>query len=329
MDQFPNKYYEDLANRIGIYKFTKNGPFNGKKGTLIGEKNGYLVSVGLHQKERSSGVGILVHFKKIENAEMIRAAVQFSPSLISALKIKELSERHRKEFIITEDSIFWIWPYVFKKPAPDLIAEMVETFIAAIRQTAPGFNGVCERCTVNKVSNITLFNSMPVYYCPSCQQAVKDEMGIAEAAYEQRPSNVLLGAAYGAAGAIAGGIVWGYLTYSTHTIYAAAAVGIGFLVAWLTGKGITKITIPSRILVGILTMLSIVIGDMLFATLAYMDQEQIPFSISLLTDVLSHFSEIEFRGDNVPTLLFGLVGSIYAVGYLAKPNFKVQFESLP
>ena len=108
MEQYPNKYYEALASTIGITSYTKNGPFTGKKGTLIGEKSGYLVSVGLHQKENSSGVGILIRYKRIENFEMIRTTVHFSPALLTGLKIKELSDRHRKEFLITEDSFFWM-----------------------------------------------------------------------------------------------------------------------------------------------------------------------------------------------------------------------------
>ena len=328
MEQYPNKYYEALASTIGITSYTKNGPFTGKKGTLIGEKSGYLVSVGLHQKENSSGVGILIRYKRIENFEMIRTTVHFSPALLTGLKIKELSDRHRKEFLITEDSFFWMWPYVFKKPAPELIAEMVETFISAVKQAAPGFDGKCERCAANTVTNISLFNSVPVYYCPPCQQAVKDEMGIAETEYDQRPSNLLKGILYGAAGALGGGAVWGVLSYETHTVFAAAAIALGVLVAWLTGKGVTKITVLSRILVGILTMLGIFFGDMLFATLTVMDQEQIPFSLSLLSEVMTHFTEIEFQSDNIPSLIFGVIGSVYAVGLLAKPNFKAQFESI-
>jgi hypothetical protein len=328
MTIYPNPYYEELANRIGIYKFTKNGPFASKQGTLIGEKQGYIISVGTHTSDRKGGIGILIHFKKNENFEMIRAAVQFSPALLSALKIKELSDKYRKEFQIGEDSFFWAWPYVFKKPSIDLIAEMVESFLAAIRQTAAGFQGRCELCETNSVSGITLFNRAPVYYCEGCQQKVKEELGIAESAYEEQPSNVLLGTLYGAAGAIAGGVAWGYITFYSNHIYAAAAIGIGFLVAWLTRKGIGKVTVQSRILVGVLTLASVFLGDFLYVVLSVMKENNAPFSSDLFFDLFSHIVEIEFRGDNIPTLLFALLGAYYATRILSKPNFKAQFERL-
>ena len=146
--------------------------------------------------------------------------------------------------------------------------------------------------------------------------------------YEEKEANVSLGVLYGIAGMIAGGIAWGMMAYTTERVYAIAALGIGFLIAWLVEKGMGKVTIPGKILVGFLTICSVLFGDLVFFTLIFMKESASPFSLELFLSVLRNFAEIELRSENIATFLFAMFGAYYALKKFSKPSFKATFEPL-
>src|SRR5712675_1522870 len=78
-------------------------------------------------------------------------------------------------------------------------------------------------------------------------------------------------------------------------------------------KGTGKVTRFGQIIIPILTVASVLFGDVIFYTLIVMKQEHVAFSGKLLNAIVVHLWQIEMKGSGVLSVFFGLVGAGYSL----------------
>src|SRR6266540_1566456 len=89
--------------------------------------------------------------------------------------------------------------------------------------------------------------------------------------------NLLLGLLYGMGAAVLGSIAWGGAAFLLHRIFLWGAIIIGLFVGKAVVKGIGKVTWTARIMIGVLTAVSVAFGDSIFYALIVMKENQTHF----------------------------------------------------
>lgn len=311
-----DKYLAELSAATGLPLY-ENAKVVGDKGTLISLRDGFLVSAGLGKEESgSSAVMVLFRFPPMEDVSAL-------PDALKAAK------GGFKEVKVDNSSALAVWKYSFGKPKTAEVAEGVTSLLAALKQNAQPYDGRCEMCRGTSVSEITLMNDVPGYYCAGCQEKTRAELGMAAEEYERLETNLPQGLLYGSVAALGGSVVWGGVAYAINYIFLYGAVAIGWVVGWAVHKGIGKINLAGQIMVGVLTVASVLFGDVIFYTLAFMKEMNLPFSMELLGTVMENFVEIETDSKGgVASVFFALIGAGIAVYSHRKPAFTAKFEPL-
>lgn len=309
------EWLTQLSQLTGLSYYEQNKVFGDKAGALIGARDGYLITVGLGATSNNqSAVKMLLRYGKSEN-------LQLEDALKAAKgKFGELS--------VGETTAAAVRAYSFGKPEPQETADTLSGMLAALKASAPAIAGRCEHCQ-RAENQITLFNSVPSYVCSNCQQQIAQELNTAGAAYEQTETNIAQGALYGVGAALAGGLAWGLVAYAINYIFLWGAIGIGFVVGKAVVHGMGKVTWPGRILIGVLTVASVLFGDLLYYTLVVMREQNLPFSTGLVMEILANFWEIETDSDGgLASVAFALIGAGIVAYSTRKPEFKARFEPL-
>jgi len=315
-----SNYLKQIASLTGFQHYPGQSPWGRKSGSVIGTRDGYVTVIGFNRSEKAANVAMLLRFKKLEQPELVKAALAENPTLSSKKKGK-LAQ-------VGNDFLRWEWKYSFTKPKAEEVAGLVDTLRDAIKQTAPGFAGRCEHCGNASTPSLTLMNGIPKYICAGCQEKVHHELDQAAIAYEAIEPNYPNGLVLGIGAALLGGIAWGVVAYAINRIFLYGAILIGYFVAGGVIKGTKKVTPFGQVVVPILTVASVLFGDAIFYTLVVMKSENVPFSGKLLKAILINLYEIESKGSGVLSLVFALVGAGYALYAARKPKFKATFEAL-
>jgi hypothetical protein len=315
-----NNYLKQIASLTGFLHYPGQGPWGRKSGSVIGARDGYVIVIGFNRSDKAANVAILLRFKKLEQPELVKAAIAENPTL-SSKKKGRLAQ-------VGNDFLRWEWKYSFAKPKAEEVAGLVDTLRNAIKQTAPGFAGRCEHCGNVSTPSLTLMNGIPIYICAGCQEEVHHELDQAAMAYEAIEPNYPNGLVLGIGAALLGGIAWGVVAYAINRIFLYGAILIGYFVAAGVIKGTKKVTPFGQVIVPILTVASVLFGDAIFYALVVMKQENVPFSGKLLKAILVNLYEIESKGSGILSLVFALVGAGYALYAARKPKFKAAFEPL-
>jgi hypothetical protein len=313
-----NDYLKQVAALTGLQHYPQQGPWGRKSGTVIGARDGYVTAIGF-VRSREAKIVILVRFKKVENPEVVKLAVNQSTAVPK--KRGKLAE-------VGNDFLRWEWKYSFTKPKAEDVAQLADALRESIKPVAQGFDGRCERCTSSSTQALTLLNGVPIFICAGCQEKVHHELDQAAINYEAIVPNYPNGLALGIGAAVLGGVAWGLVAYAINRIFLYGAILIGYFVAGGVLKGTGKVTRFGQVIIPIFTVASVLFGDAIFYTLAIMKHESAPFSTKLLGAVLSHLWEIEKEGNGVLTIIFALVGAGYALYAARKPKFKAAFQPL-
>jgi hypothetical protein len=313
-----NDYLKQVAALTGLQYYPQQGPWGRKSGTVIGARDGYVTAIGF-LGSREAKIIILVRFKKVENPEVVKSAVNQSTAVPK--KLGKLAE-------VGNDFLRWEWKYSFTKPKAEDVVQLADALRESIKPVAQGFDGRCERCTSASTPALTLLNGVPIFICASCQEKVHHELDQAAINYEAIVPNYPNGLALGIGAAVLGGVAWGLVAYAINRIFLYGAILIGYFVAGGVLKGTGKVTRFGQMIIPIFTVASVLFGDAIFYTLAIMKHEGAPFSTKLLGAVLSHLWEIEREGNGVLTIIFALVGAGYALYAARKPKFKATFQAL-
>ncbi len=314
----PDSYLSEIAALTGLQAYPKQGPFGDKAGAVIGEREGYLVSIGPSKTDNRSAIAVAIRYPEVSDAKLVEA------------EIRAAHDKSEGKLVAVEATLLhWIFPYTFKKPAAQEVVAGADALIATLKKVAPGYTGYCELCKSSRVSEILLLNQTPGYYCESCQQKLHTDLAATAQNYEQIPANYPNALVLGVGAALLGSIAWGGVAYAINRIFLIGAIGIGFLVTIAIIKGMGRTNRAAQVMSVILTLASVLLGDAVFFTLLIMRETESPFSMELVQAVLANFWQLESEsGGGIPTLIFALAGAGYALYHARKPAFKAQFERL-
>jgi hypothetical protein len=311
-----NEYLQQIATRAGLQHYPQQGPWSRKSGSAVGTRDGYVTAIGISRDRQGAKVMVLLRFKKMEQPDLINSA------------IKSAGIKKGKLGAVGKDFLRWEWKYSFAKPKAEEVAKLAEDLRTAIRPATMGFDGRCEQCASSSTQSLTLMNGLPMFICATCQDKVRHELNQAAVNYEAITPNYPNGLVLGFAAAAIGGIAWGLVAYGINRIFLYGAILIGFLVARGVIKGTGKVTRFGQILIPLLTVASVLFGDVIFYTLIVMKHQNAPFSFRILNAIVMHLWEIEKEGSGVLSLFFGLVGAGYALYAARKPKFQAVFQPL-
>jgi hypothetical protein len=312
-----NAYLQELSQAIGLPYYQQHSIFGGKDGAVIGARDGYIAAVGFG-KNSGGNTAVTLLLRHANGAGG-------SAGMLESLK----AAGTKFSFSGAEDgALVAHWTYSFGKPKVGEIAEAVKKLIGALR-IAPRFAGKCEVCQSATTSAITLRNDVPGYYCLSCQERLIHQGHAVSEEYDRLETNLPRGLLFGVVAALAGSLAWGLVAYAINYIFLWGAVLIGFLVGKAVYRGIGKINLVGQAMVFVLTILSVMFGDVIFYTLSVMKAENIPFSMDLVTAIVTHFWEIETsEKGGVMSILFAIVGAGVVVYSQRKPSFTEKFVAL-
>ena len=230
------------------------------------------------------------------------------------------------EYALTGTSFVWRRAFPWGAPGATKLMSWVETLLAAVARATPGFAGRCESCSVTEVKRHVLVDGMPMLLCAGCQQRSIAEGELAERAYEMTEANHGVGAALAGLAALVGATGWAAVSALTQREFAAAAIGIGALVAWAYRRGAGRVDGVGRGLAAAFTLASVTLGDiLLFAGWVAKARPDVGFRLE--AGVLVYLSAwSKSPADQVMTLLFAGLGAWVAFKGLVRPKLKHTIE---
>jgi hypothetical protein len=316
-----DKYMTELADSLALPLYLKQSTFGSKDGVVLGVRDGFLVAAGPGKNdEGKAAIKIMVRYKAIEDVSALQQAVDKSENL------KMLSKN--RQVVVGEDFLLWTWQYSLSKPKASFVADFVHQLLAEIKLFVSPPEDKCELCPTAS-REVVLYNGVPGHYCNSCQSQAGHQAGEAAREYSELETNLPMGILFGAGAALAGALVWGGVAYTINYIFAYGAIGIGWLVGLAIFKGAGKITWPGRIAAALLTLASIMLGDIFFYSLLMAKEFQVPLSMEVVSAAFGVFQEIEFTSEGgLFSIIFALVGAGYAIYTFKPPAFEASFETL-
>ncbi|HEV3220910.1 MAG TPA: hypothetical protein VGZ48_14160 [Candidatus Acidoferrales bacterium] len=315
-----NKYLTQVATIEGLKHYPRQGPWRRKSGAVMGLRDGLLTIIGFSRGRNEAKIVIIFRFKKFAQPEMLKTAITQNAALAG--------KKRGKLAAVGEDFLRWEWKYSFTKPKAEDVAAVADALRETIKPMVPAFDGKCEKCQFNSAPDLTLLNGLAMYICPGCQESVRMEQDQAAMNYAAKQPNYPNGIALGLGAALAGGLAWGLIAYGIHYIFLYGAIGIGYLVAQGIVKGTGKVTLFGQILIPVLTVASILFGDVIFFTLSYMKASGVAFSMKLVGEIVRNLWQVESDAGNTLSVVFGLIGAGVSLFYARKPKFKAVFEPL-
>lgn len=116
----------------------------------------------------------------------------------------------------------------------------------------------------------------------------------------------------GVVAAVVCGVLWGLLAYFTESIFLYGAIAIGGVVSFAITSAFKRITWPIALLMFfpalLLTVGSVLFGDLLFYVLVVMKEFEVGFLDAALT-VLENVVEIATDKDEAASYIFALIGA--------------------
>ncbi len=315
-----SSYLDRIASLDGFRHYPGQGPWGRKSGSVIGLQDGYLTIIGFDRDRKQAKIVILLRFKKMYEPELLKAAVAQS----GAAK----GEKQARLAAAGNDFLRWEWLYSVTKPKAEEVVQLSNSLLAAIKPVVAGLDGRCEKCRRTSAPDLTLMNGLPIQICAGCQAAVHQENDQAAVKYSLIQPNYPNGLVLGAGAAILGAIAWGAVAFTLGHVFVYGAILIGYFVSQSMIKGTGKVTLFGQVCIPILTVGSILLGDVIFFTLFVMRAQNHPFTMELLLRVLVNFGTLEQQANGLFSVLFGLIGAGFALYATRKPKFKTVFEPL-
>src|SRR4051812_7083156 len=183
------KYLQQLAAQLNIEYVKKRKPFIADpmlsvkyKGTIMGARAGYLLSLSLVNIGNNSMLAIQVRYPEIADTKPLE------DQLKSSLGISKLKLSKRVQVKPGYAEIHW--SYAFTKPKIENVMPLVDSLIASVSMYAPAFDGKCQVCHNVSTPEITLFNDVPGYHCPACQAKTAGDRQMQAEKYSRRPMDL-------------------------------------------------------------------------------------------------------------------------------------------
>ncbi len=320
-------YIQSLAAMAGIPFYKKAGSFDGK-GSAIGVLNGYLTAFGDSKVGDSAVVSVLIRFNAVNDWQGVRNAVMASPQVLEIMGEKKWSKKMEERFVMGQDFLTFSWGFSLKRPSAEKMIALQKAVVDAIKPFAPPHDTHCDLCSSGKISEVMLYNGMPGHYCEACQAKEGFDAQQASTDYEAKQTNLVRGLLFGTVAAFVGALAWGLVAYGLNRIFLWGAVIIGLLIAKALFYGMGKVNLVGQVAVFVLTVLSVIFGDVIFMTLSVMKEQNLSFSFGIVKYLVTHIVELESEGSGIMTVFFALIGAAIVVYSNRKPKFEAKFERL-
>ena len=339
MSFLPKDLWSEWAQSWGLTHRRQTGWLE-RNESVAGERKGFLIQVGWAAEQKGTVVAF-IRFPRATDVERIRqaliddASLDTLPSKGAARRKTKIEANPKKtiyigavpEFTLTDSSLKWRRTFAWRLPKAAQLEGWVDALVAAVARVSPPFDGRCESCGGAGVRSHVLVDGLPTYLCGTCQQRLRSEGDMAERTYDMIEVNYVNGAALAMAGAVVGAVAWAALGALTHRIFAAAAIGIGALVAFAYRRGAGRVDLGGRVIAAFLTLASVVMGEVaLFAWWVGMSNPEVGVRIEAGWFVYAR-TWAERPGDEIITLIFGLVGAWVASKALSRPKLGAKIES--
>ncbi len=315
----------DVANLLGLQYFRHRGPFD-QQGFVTGDLEGQLVTIGPARTRNSNAVGILVQSPPITDATALRDALETDLTVLQALG-KEGRGRARLGAMlhIGRENVAFVWPIGLRSPSAEKIATLARAIAAVVRRTVGERGRSCQRCG-QPDAPIMLVNNTPLHLCNNCAETLRFVGSEAERAYAQKSPNLLLGLLFGAGAGSLSAVAWAVVALATERIFMLLAILIGLFVAWAIHRGMGKFTRLGQAAAVLITLGSVLAGEMLYVALLLV-REGVDFLSAALT-VLTNLDILFRESDIWASLFFGLVGALYILFRYRRPRVGISVEPL-
>jgi hypothetical protein len=307
---------------------------------VTGERKGLLVRVAWGPRERP-GLVTCIRFPRVADPERLRQALIADDTLDAlpgkgAARRKMVLESEVKkvyvfgrppEFILSDRALIWRRVFPWRPPDPAHLASWVDALVAAVARATSVFDGRCESCGTGVVRRYVLADDVPAMLCATCQQRIRAEGDLADRTYDMTEARHIAGASRAFIAAMAGAIAWAAIGALTQRIFAAAAIGIGALIAWAYRHGAGRVDRTGRMIAASLTVLSVVMGEtLLYAWWVMQANPGTGFSAEAGWRVYVKSWSLSPGGEAV-TLLFAIIGAWAASNALQRPKLSTKLET--
>jgi hypothetical protein len=328
----PKSEWQEWAQEWGLTHSPQKGWLS-RTENVVGLYQGVLVQVGWGGEKNASLV-VRLRYPRTANVEGLRNALIADSSLdtlpghgagrkkmtIGAFTPVKVHLWKIPEFTIDDTTLGWFRAPGFGGIRPRQVRGWIESLVAAVRRATPGFDGRCEQCQTGATRQFVLVDEVPMMLCLTCQQRLRSEGEMAERTYEMTEARHLMGFAFAVCAAVAGAVAWAGLAALTERIIAAAAIGIGALVAWAYRRGAGRVDAAGRVVGAVLTIGSVVFGQVLYyAWLVSHMRPDLGFRVEAGWEVYGS-SWSRDPGIEALALFFGMVGGWVAMKALQRPK---------
>lgn len=315
-----------MAALLGLpYYPNRRGPF-GKEGIIVGDLEGQLITVGPASVGRSDAVGILVQSPPITDAAGLRATLETDPAVLQALgKEKQGRANLRSMLHVGHERVALVWPIGLRPPSAEKIAALARSVATGVTQTVGELGRSCHRCGRSDAS-IMLVNDIPLHLCDGCAETLRFAGNEAARAYAQKSPNLLLGLLFGIGAGLASAVAWAIVALLSQRIFLILAIGIGLFVGWAIHRGMGKFTWLGQAAAVLITLGSVLVGELLYVVLLLVQEDADFFSAVLA--VLMNLDVIFKESDIWVSLFFGLIGALYILYRYRRPRVGIHVEPL-
>jgi hypothetical protein len=339
MVTFNRDRWTSWARDWGLTHQPQRGLFQ-RTEAVVGARAGLLLRAGWGDSQYP-GLTVTIRFPRTLDVQGLRdrlaedASLDALPGKAAArrgIRVTSAVQRSMRwgkppEFALTENSLVWRRVFSWGTPKPARVQSWVDALVAAVVRGTPVFDGRCESCGTSQVRHHVLVDGAPMLLCPTCQQRTLAEGEMAERAYEMTDANHGAGAALAGLAALVGATGWAAVSALTQREFAAAAIGIGALVAWAYRRGAGRVDGLGRVIGATFTLASVTLGDiLLFAYWVARARPEIGFRFDAgLFVYLSAWRERP--ADQVISLLFAGVGAWVAFKALERPKLRRTIQT--
>jgi len=336
---FLKSQWQDWAREWGLTHYPEKG-WSIRNEHVVGKRNGSLVRAGW-APDRNGILLVTIRYPKTTDLDRLRdalindASLDTLPGKGKARKKTAIERGPRKvvrlggfpEFTLTDGALIWRRPFPWSAPKAAKVQAWTDALVTAVSRSAPAFDGHCETCGTGTTTDFMLLDDVPVWMCRSCVQRLKSEAEMAERTYDMSEARHLPGALLATVAALVGAAGWAALGAGTERTFAAAAIGIGALVAYAYRKGAGRVDAMGRGIAAILSVGSVVLGEMsLYAWWFAQRRPDLGFNLEAGWFIYLD-SWKESAGQEIVTLLFGLVGAWTAASVLKRPKLAASVQS--
>lgn len=282
-----------------------------RSGTVFGEANGMPVHVALVEKGDQPFLAVIVGVASDEAAVAVREAWS------AADELDDLLARRRIEIELA--SVIARLP---QSKASKLGPDGVEKLVLQLTSIAASVPGASPQRLHG--SRPGLVNGAPRYLEDHDVAALEFEGRAAEQEYGEMQPRIGPAVGLGLVGAVATAVAWGLIGAYTNRSFWLVAIGGGLVIGYLVIFGARKVNPWIQALIVVLTLGSILVGEILVAAFVINDTFGV-FDLSLAVEI--YFDNVD--GSSLFAFGGGVIGAFLGARLARRPQISAEVEIAP